>query len=118
MKKGAVISVLFFTSVLFTQSAFSQNLKKLIKQGDEAMGDKDYFSATQIYSQIILIDSTNLTYLYTYATVSRLNFDNDIALHFYEKVYKIDNGNNYPETPFWIGELLKSKSRYKDAKKS
>ena len=107
--------ILAFSFVIF--NSYSQNLKKLIKQGDEAIADKNYFAASQIYAQIILIDSSNLQYLYTYATASRQNFDNDIALHFYEKVYKIDNAKEFPETPFWIGQLLKSKSRYKDAKK-
>ncbi len=81
------------------------------------MNEKDYFSAAQIYNRVILIDSSNLQYLYNYATASRLNFDNDIALHFYEKVFKVDNNKDFPETSFWIGELLKSKAKYKDAKK-
>jgi hypothetical protein len=97
--------------------AGAQSLKKLLKQGEEAMSERDYFSAAQIYNQVILIDSANLQYMYQYATASRLNYDNDIALRFYEKVYKVDNAKNFPETPFWIGELLKSKARYKEAKK-
>lgn len=109
--------VLLLFVCLVEQNAVSQNLKKLLKQGEEAMNEKDYFSAAQIYNQVILIDSSNLQYLYNYATASRLNFDNDIALHFYEKVYKVDNAKSFPETPFWIGELLKSKARYKEAKK-
>ncbi len=106
-----------FLLILWCSALHSQNLKKLLKQADEAMNDKDYFSAAQFYNQIILIDSTNLQYLYNYASASRLNFDNAIALHFYEKVYKIDNAKVFIETPFWIGELLKSQSRYKEAKK-
>jgi hypothetical protein len=88
-----------------------------VKQGTEAFNDKNYFSAAQIYNRIIFIDSSNLQYLYSYATARRLNFDIDIALHFYEKVYKIDNAKTFPETPYWIGQLLKSKARYKEAKK-
>lgn len=116
LKRYSAIFAFLFTLVLCFP-AHSQNLKKLLKQGTEAMNDKDYFSASQIYNQVILIDSSNLEYLYTYATASRLNSDNDIALHFYEKIYKTDNAKNYPETPFWIGQLLKSKARYKEAKK-
>ncbi|MBS1645983.1 MAG: hypothetical protein JST67_01445 [Bacteroidetes bacterium] len=81
------------------------------------MQDKNYFSAAQVYNQIILQDSFNLSYQYLYADASRLNFDNDISLHWYQKVFKTDNGKNYPETIFWIGELLKSKAQYKQAKK-
>jgi len=117
MRYYVTILFLFVLNLIFIQSSYSQNLKKLLKQGEEAMNDKDYFSAAQIYNRVILIDSTNLQYLYYYATASRLNYDNDIALHFYEKVYKVDNAKNFPETPFWIGGLLKSKARYKDAKK-
>lgn len=95
----------------------SQSLKKLLKQGEEAMNDKDYFSASQIYNQVILIDSANLDFLYQYASASRLNYDNDIALRYYKKVYKVDNGRKFPETPFWIGQLLKSNAQYKEAKK-
>ena len=118
MSKRTVRRFILVWALIFTeQTSFSQSIKTLLKQGSEAIADKDYFSAAQIYNHIILLDSSNLQYLYTYATVSRLNFDNDIALHFYEKIYKVDNGKEFGETPFWIGELLKSKARYKDAKK-
>ncbi len=117
VKKLRRIIFFAFAFIFINKIAFSQSLKTLVKQGTEAMNDKNYFSAAQIYNQIILKDSANLQYLYTYATASRLNFDNDIALRFYEKIYKIDNGKAFPETPFWIGEILKSKSRYKEAKK-
>ena len=88
-----------------------------MKQGSGALAEKDFFAAAQIYNQVILLDSATLEYQYLYATASRLNYDNDIALYWYQKVFKADNGNNYPETVFWIGELLKSKSQYKQAKK-
>lgn len=81
------------------------------------MNNKDYFSAAQDYNHVILKDSSNIQYQYFYAEASRLNFDNDIALHWYQKVFKVDNGNQYPETIFWIAEILKSKAQYKQAKK-
>ena len=95
----------------------AQSLKKLLKEGNEAMADKDYFSAAQLYNQVIIKDSATIEYQYLYATASRLNFDNDIAYYWYLKVFKVDNGNKYPETIFWLGELLKSKAKYKEAKK-
>jgi hypothetical protein len=116
IKKHSYIFIallLFF----FQEKSVAQNFKKLVKQGTEAMADKDYFSASQVYNQIILQDSVTLEYQYLYATSSRLNYDNDIALYWYQKLFKIDNGKLYPETTFWIGELLKSKAQYKQAKK-
>ena len=117
LKKHAYIYILLLSFLCMQYKALSQNLKKLLKQGTEAMADKDYFSAAQIYNQVILLDSSNTEYQYLYATASRLNYDNDIALHWYLKVFKVDNGNAYPETIFWLGELLKSKAQYKQAKK-
>lgn len=108
----------FFAALLFCGFvANSQSLKSLLKQGEEAMKDKDYFTAAQVYYQIMLRDSSNMDYQYKYATASRLNFDNDIALRYYQKVFKVDNAKLYPETTFWIGELLKTAGRYKEAKK-
>lgn len=115
--KGRPGCILFLFLLFCNGVVFSQNLKKLLKQGEEAMKEKDYFSAAQVYNQIILIDSSNLEYQYNYANASRLNFDNDIALHWFQKVYKVDNGKEFPQTPYWIGQLLKSKAKYKDAKK-
>lgn len=97
--------------------SFSQSMKSLLKQGEEAMKEKDYFSAAQIYNQVILLDSAEMDYQYKYAEASRLNYDTDIAEHWYQKIFKKDNGKLYPETTFWLGEILKSKAKYKDAKK-
>ncbi|MGZ3864279.1 MAG: tetratricopeptide repeat protein [Bacteroidia bacterium] len=118
MRKRNLCIFLFVAALIFSgNTSYSQNLKKLLKQGTEAMADKDYFSASQIYGKVVLIDSTNNQYLYSYATASRLNFDLDIALTYYQKVYKVDNAKLFPETPYWIGQILKSKARYKEAKK-
>jgi tetratricopeptide (TPR) repeat protein len=116
-KRTFRILFLALAFLFVNQTGFSQKLKKLVKQGTAAMNDKDYFTASQVYGQIVAIDSTTIDYLYTYATASRLNFDLDIALYYYLKIYKIDNAKTLIETPFWIGEILKSKARYKEAKK-
>lgn len=116
-KRQAYILFLVISLFFIQQQSFSQSLKKLLKQATEAVTQKDYFSGAQLYNQVILKDSTNIEYQYLYATASRLNFDNDIAYYWYLKVFKVDNGNHYPETIFWLGELLKSKAQYKQAKK-
>src|ERR1700741_3263660 len=108
-----IILVLLF----FNCPASAQSLKTLLKQGEQAMKDKDYFTAAQVYNQVILLDSSVLDYQYKYAEASRLNYDSDIAEHWYQNIFKIDNGKLYPEATFWLGEILKSKARYKEAKK-
>ncbi len=113
-------SFTYFLSLLFvvcSTALVSQNKKTLYAKGVESFGEKDYFSAAQYFNQLILLDSTQVIYQYKYAEASRLNYDFDIAYHWYDKVMKEDNAKMYPETPLWMGTILKSKGKYKDAKK-
>ena len=57
-KKTIYLFVLCFGMYVNTQA---QSIKQLLKQGSVAMSIKDYSSATQIYNQIILIDSSNVS---------------------------------------------------------
>jgi tetratricopeptide (TPR) repeat protein len=103
--------------MLFSVNGISQSKKNLFTKGQKSLDEKDYFSAAQYFNQLIMLDSTQIVYQYKYAEASRLNYDLDIALYWYQKVMKIDNARMYPETPFWIASLIKSKARYKEAKK-
>ena len=89
----------------------------LQSQADAAMLNKDWFTAAQNYNKLWFRDSSEISLQYNYAEASRLNFDIDLALRLYNKVVLIDNGKKYPLAFFWIGQLLKSKGQYKDAKK-
>jgi len=95
----------------------AQSIKQFLKQGEEAMAEKDYSSAAQYYNQVILMDSSRIDYQYKFADASRLNYDNEMALHWYNKVFKKDNAKVYTETTFYLGTLLKGQGRYKEAKK-
>lgn len=110
----------FFSLVIVFLCAYSiqsQTIKQLLKQGLEANNRKDYPSAAQVYNQIILQDSSKIEYQLLFADASRLNYDNAVALHWYQKIYKKDNGKTYTEVPFYIATLLKNNGKYKEAKK-
>lgn len=116
MKKlFSCLMVLMFLVCANTINA--QSIKQLLKQGIEANEKKDYSAAAQIYTQLILLDSSKVEYQILVADASRLNYDNDYALHWYRKIYKRDNGRTYKEVPFHIGTLLKNTGKYKEAKK-
>jgi len=102
---------------LFLNFESKSQIKQLLKQGLEANENKDYSSAAQIYNQIILIDSSKTEYQLLFADASRLNYDNETALHWYQKIYKKDNGKTYKEVPFYMATLLKNTGKYKEAKK-
>ena len=98
-------------------NGYGQSIKRLLKQGSEATAIKDYSSAAQIYNQVILLDSSKIEYQLLFADASRLNYDETVALHWYQKIYKKDNGRTYKEVPFYIAAHLKTMGRYKEAKK-
>jgi hypothetical protein len=102
---------------LFLNFESKSQIKQLLKQGLEANENKDYSSAAQIYNQIILIDSSKIECQLLFADASRLNYDNETALHWYQKIYKKDNGKTYKEVPFYLATLLKNTGKYKEAKK-
>ena len=114
LKKHTLFVIL---CLLMSSGLFSQSIKSFLKQGSEAISKKDYSSAAQIYNQVILIDSSNIEYQLLFADASRLNYDGDVALHWYQKIFKKDNGKTYKEVPFYIAMQLKTNGKYKDAKK-
>lgn len=110
--------ILFFIlAFAVAKGSYSQTTKQFLKLGAEAMSKKDYPSAAQYYNQVMLIDSSDIEHQLLFADASRLNYDNNTALRFYEKIYKKDNGKTYTEIPFYIATLLKSNGKYKEAKK-
>jgi hypothetical protein len=117
MSKKYKYTLFLFLFLSLTQVINAQSIKQLLKQGVDANSRKDYSSAAQIYNQVILLDSSNILYQLLFADASRLNYDNDVSLHWYQKIYKKDNGKTYKEVPFYIGMQLKTNGKYKDAKK-
>jgi hypothetical protein len=110
-----VVILLFF---LFPGNLQAQKQKTLIADGDKAFAENDFFGASLYYDKALMQDSSDIVLQYKYAEASRLNFDFDIAEHWYNKVYKTDaQGKLYPECIFWIASLKKNKGKYKDAKK-
>ncbi len=96
----------------------AQKLKTLLNDGNNAFDNKDFFSASIYYERALLQDSSAIEIQYKYADASRLNYDFEIASHWYAKVYKADpQGKLYPECVFWLATLKKNKGTYKDAKK-
>lgn len=102
---------------LFAGMLPAQIIKKLLRQGEDAIAIRDYSSAAQIYNQVILLDSSRIEYQVLFADASRLNYDESTALHWYQKIYKKDNGRVYKEVPFYMATHLKTAGKYKEAKK-
>ncbi|MEO6304082.1 MAG: hypothetical protein ABIP51_13010, partial [Bacteroidia bacterium] len=115
MKKTTWFKILILCSIC--NFVIAQSNRLIQSQADAAMLNKDWFAAAQNYNKLFFRDSSLIEVQYNYAEASRLNFDIDLALRLYNKVVLIDNGKKYPLTFYWIGQLLKSKGQYKEAKK-
>lgn len=112
------IFVLISHISILTSPLQAQKLKQLLADGDKAFANNDFFAASIYYNQAINQDSSDISIQYKYAEASRLNYDYNIADHWYSKVFKKDSqGKLYPECSFWLAMIKKNKGNYKDAKK-
>lgn len=113
-RKILYLTLLYLTSTCVCKA---QSNAMLRSQALEAVKIKDWYSASQYYNRLYYGDSLNLKVQYAFAEVSRLSYDLSMALYLYYKTAAIDNGRRYPLTFYWIGQLLKNKGQYKEAKK-
>lgn len=115
VRRHIVLISLFFT--IGTGSFYAQSFKNLLVQAEAAMADKDYQGAALYYNRCLFRDSSKTELLYAYAEASRLNYDFDIAWYYYNKVQLRDKGKHYPLCAYWMGQILKTKGNYREAKK-
>lgn len=115
-KRYSILAIILFCFI--ASNTYSQKLKTLLADGDKAFAENDFLGASLYYNYAILKDSFDIHIQYKYADASRLNFEYDVAEHWYNKVYKADpQGKLYPECVFWIATLKKNKGKYKEARK-
>ncbi|NBQ47189.1 MAG: hypothetical protein EBU33_01845, partial [Sphingobacteriia bacterium] len=103
--------LLLFVSTL----SHAQSNAVIRRQAMSSELNKDWYAAAQYYQRLCENDTTNTSWLYSYADASRKLFDVDIALKAFVKLAALDNGRKFPLTFFYIGQLLKNKSQYKQA---
>jgi tetratricopeptide (TPR) repeat protein len=107
--------VLFFC--ICAGKSFSQSNAYIQRQAEAAVQNKDWFSAVQHYNRLYFRDSSDVRVQYDYAEASRMNFDLDLALRLYVRIAAFDDDRKYPLCYYWIGQILKNKGNYKEAKK-
>ena len=115
MKKISLYFILFVGFGIFGANA--QTNAMLRSQALQAEKNKDWYSAAQYYNRLYSSDSLNLKLQYAFAEACRLSYDLDLALRLYTKTAAFDNGRRFPLTFYWIGQILKNKEQYKEAKK-
>ena len=103
--------ILIFMLLLFVSTlSHAQSNAVIRRQAMSSELNKDWYAAAQYYQRLCENDTTNTSWLYSYADASRKLFDVDIALKAFVKLAALDNGRKFPLTFFYIGQLLKNKN--------
>jgi hypothetical protein len=112
-----ILLYFLFLTVCGVHRSGAQTNSSIKRKAEKAMENKDWFTATQHYYRLYHRDSSDVAVTYNYAEASRLNFDLDLALRLYSRVISNDEDRKFPLAFYWIGQIQKSKSQYKEAKK-
>ncbi|MCC6251588.1 MAG: tetratricopeptide repeat protein [Bacteroidia bacterium] len=112
----SILKILILSAFVFCFNySYAQKLKNFIADGKEALENKEYYLAENYFKKAISIDSTTTELQYLYAEACRLNLNYLVAERWYNKVYKKDNGKQYPDALFNLALCKKNNGRYKDA---
>ncbi len=112
LKLAFITSIVFFCSNTICKG---QSYKKLIELGNDAIEQKDFYSAKQLYKGAYMRDSSDTKLWYQLAQSAYAAYDFSLADYLYKKLIKKDNGKNFPLSFMEYGHVLKAIGRYKDA---
>ncbi len=95
---------------------FGQNeLKQLLRYGDELYEKGDYYYAKTYYDQAMQIDSQTIAIQWKYAQILTSYQDYRNAARIYAKIYAKDGDYLYPNCGLYYARMLQQQGRYKEA---
>jgi tetratricopeptide (TPR) repeat protein len=109
-------------SVMFGQSKSSgvtdQKVLFKLKQADELMSQKSYYNAIDIYIECLAKAQSNVYVNHQLATAYYKSRDYVNAIRYYQNAVGYDNPTapRYPFDVFYLGESLKARGQYEEAK--
>ncbi|GAB4280489.1 MAG: OmpA family protein [Marinilabiliales bacterium] len=104
--------VLLIFTFLF-DAGVCQNVRKLVKYGDEQFATGNYFTALDFYERALETNKIPAI-AYKCAEAARLSYDFEKAEKWYSYVVKKDEAK-YPLSRFWLGDTYKSMGEYQKA---
>jgi tetratricopeptide (TPR) repeat protein len=107
----------FLVFCLSVQPLFSQSIKKYLKEANLKYNEGDFLNAQINFKEVLAIDSSFVDVQLKYADCCRNLLLFDEAEHWYDKVYKKDKGQKYPDAYFWLATVKQEQGKYKDARK-
>jgi len=94
---------------------YGQNLGQFISAAEKSFQGEDYYSALSYYLEAIQFDTTDLDVSYNVAESARLFDSYNISKDYYSRVVALDENNNYPLAPFYLGEMSQITGDYESA---
>lgn len=114
--KPSLRYIVLMLKIAFVQMIFGQNeLKQLLRHGDDLFDKGDYFYAKTYYEQAMQIDSQTIAIQWKYAQILTAYQDYRGAARMYGKIYKKDGDNTYPYCGMYYAKMLQQQGRYKEA---
>lgn len=110
------LHITFIFNMFIVPILFGQNeLKQLLRYGDELFEKGDYYYAKTYYDQAMQIDSQTITIQWKYAQILTAYQDYRGAARMYSKIYKKDGDNLYPFCGLYYAKMLQQQGRYNEA---
>lgn len=111
------MSRLYFVMICFISNlTFGQNeLKQLLRYGDELFEKGDYFYAKTYYEQAMQVDSQTIAIQWKYAQILTAYQDYRGAARMYGKIYNKDGDYQYPYCGLYYAKMLQQQGRYNEA---
>lgn len=110
-RKLAFIGFIFL--MILPQILFSQSVRKLIKDGDKAFEENDFYSSSELYEKAFQVSPIEeAIYKWALSEYHKRNYSHSLAL--FEQV-SLQNPSKYPLCNFYIGLNYKSLGKYQKA---
>jgi tetratricopeptide (TPR) repeat protein len=108
-------TLLLFALCLLWGQVSGQTLKALEKAGDEALVQKNYYTAMVHFSDALSIDPENIRLCYKYAEVARYFNAYETALVYYGKVSASEQAGQFPMALFRQAQLSRNLGKFRVA---
>ena len=110
--KLVVLAVFCFS---FVADAQAQSARAHEKAGDKAIHQKNYYAAFVHFRDAMTMKPEDTRLWYKYAEVTRQFNAYEEAETYYTRVWRSKEGQHYPMSGFWLGQIKKNLGKYQEA---
>src|SRR5687768_12446156 len=102
-------------SIISLTAADSQTLKAYVREAEEALANKDYYSAYNFMRIAHEIEPNNVEYTYKLAEAARLYSAYTMAEKYYQEVADHNEANDFSTNDYWLAFVKQRLGKYQEA---